>query len=141
VTTEAILNLLWATLCVAALASHFLRERVLHLKRAVSVLIASIALFPIVSASDDRLVLAALHAPTSQQTAAIESGRSQKASVLPSSEDPEHGKTVVPAVVSVVPLAVFTLAPEQTPGLAKGNSLTTLGRAPPLFRDFAQSRA
>ena len=136
-TTEAILNLLWATLCVGALASHFMRERVLHLKRAVSVLIASIALFPIVSASDDRLILAALLSPSNSQTAAIEDGHLQNASVFPSSEDPEHGQTVVPSVAFVLPVAVFTLAPEQTLELTKGSSLTPLGRAPPLPRLLA----
>jgi hypothetical protein len=131
VTTEAILNLLWATLCVGALASHFLRERVLNLKRAVSVLIAAIALFPIVSASDDRLILAALLAPGSSPATAIENGHSQKSSAFPSSEDPEHGQTVAPTAQFVLPVAVFFVEPEQTPELTKGSPLTSLGRAPP----------
>jgi hypothetical protein len=132
VTTEAILNLLWATLCIGALACHFLRDRGLHFKRAVSVLIASIALFPIVSASDDRLILAALLTPAGGQTASLENGHFPKASAFPSSEDPEHGQTAAPCSHFVLPVVAFAIASDQTPELATGSSLTPLGRAPPL---------
>jgi hypothetical protein len=134
VTTEAILNLLWTTLCAGALASHFLRDRGLHLRRSVSVLIASIALFPIVSASDDRLVLAALLTPAATQTAAFENGHVQKTPGFPTSEDPEHGQTSAPSAPFVLPVLAFAIAPETTPELTNGSPLSPLGRAPPLGR-------
>ncbi len=131
-TAEAILNLAWAALCVSALAAHLAKERRPNFHRTVCVLIAAIALFPIVSASDDRMVLAALLGPSSTQSASISSGHWQKTSPSSSSEDPEHGQAIEPTLFSNVPPSAFVIRPESPLQLVSGGSYSPQGRAPPL---------
>jgi len=130
-TTEALLNLLWAVLCLGALAWYFVRERDWRLKRAVCVLIASIALFPIVSASDDRMNLAALLTPQGPESCTLQPAHQQKTPTLPCLEDPEHGQTVESVEGFVLPVVLTLLEPEEVPGLTKGSCSRAQGRAPP----------
>jgi hypothetical protein len=132
VTTEALLNVVWAVLCLSALAAYFVRERDWRFKRAVCVLIASVALFPIVSASDDRMNLAALLNPQGPESTSVQAAHPQKPSLSPGLEDPEHGQTPDCSTGRVLPVAIALLAPEQFLGLATGSSSSPQGRAPPL---------
>ena len=74
--TEFILNLAWMLLCAGALGTQVWRDRFrkgssnrsLRL-RSLSVLIAALALFPVISASDDRIRLADLETISVQQSA------------------------------------------------------------------------
>jgi hypothetical protein len=137
--TEVILNLAWMLLCVSALSAQIWRDclrsgarnRGIHLRRTLSVLIAALALFPVISASDDRIRLADLNAAPAQQ-AAFEGG--QMHSLLSSAplEDPEHGQTPEPFLPTVI-VCLFLIARPEIAALARWFSISAVGRAPPAF--------
>ena len=139
VTTEAFLNLVWALLCVGALSCHFWRERrrtgdgnrVLRLQRALSVFVAAVALFPVISASDDRVGLSDIYAPSISQAAAFHTGKVHNASPAPPLEDPEHGQTTAPFLLFALLISYFLAARTKTPRLIRWCAYGSLGRAPP----------
>jgi hypothetical protein len=135
--TEALLNLLWVTVCAGALGLHFWRNyfregtqtRAVHLRRTLSVLVASVALFPCISASDDRVRLGDMDSPPAQETAFNRAH--VNGFLLPILEDPEHGQTVAPFFFAAMASSIVTVSVES-PVLVKGVSFATLGRAPPV---------
>jgi len=134
--TEALLNLFWVMVCASALGLHFWRNyfresaqtKAARLRRTLSVLVASVALFPCISASDDRVRLGDLDSAPAQQIAFNRAHIS--GFLLPILEDPEHGQTVAPLVFSIK-ASSFVIVHVETPTLVKGFSFSTLGRAPP----------
>jgi len=139
VTTEAVLNLVWALLCFGALSCHLWRERrqaggrtrTLRLQGMMSVLVAGVALFPVVSASDDRLALADICTATASQSLSLDRGQLHGAAVSTPLEDPEHGQTTAPFFLFVLLVSFFELTAAQTPRLAGYRLHRSLGRAPP----------
>jgi hypothetical protein len=137
--TEVILNLAWMLLCFGALSAQVwadrrragTRNRTLRLRRSLSVLIAALALFPVISASDDRIRLADLQALPSQQTA-FDNGQNHGPLASGTLEDPEHGQTTDPFLLIVI-VCFFLIALMGVSALARWFSVTTLGRAPPQF--------
>jgi hypothetical protein len=135
--TEIILNLAWMLLCIGALSAQVwvdrlrcgARSRSIRLRRTLSVLIAALALFPVISASDDRVRLADL-GPAPAQQAVFDRG--QIHNLLPSAslEDPEHGQTTDPFFLVVI-LCFFLIARMERSALARWFSISALGRAPP----------
>jgi hypothetical protein len=135
--TEALLNLLWVVVCAGAFGSHFWRNyfresaqtHAARLRRTLSVLVASVALFPCISASDDRVRLGDLDSAPAQQIAFNRAHVS--GFLLPILEDPEHGQTAAPLVFSIKASSFVTIHVDP-PALVKGFSFSTLGRAPPV---------
>jgi hypothetical protein len=140
VATEAILNLIWALLCVGALSRHFWRDRhrtvseggAVRWRRAVSVLLAAVALFPVISASDDRLRLADLHAAAPPASAAFDRGQIHEATLSPPLEDPEHGQIAAPVLLFTFFVSFFALSFANAPIQSRSFAGRSLGRAPPL---------
>jgi hypothetical protein len=134
--TEIILNLVWMLLCVGALSAQVwmdglrsgVRNRTIRLRRSLSVLIAALALFPVVSASDDRVRLADLYAAPATNGAAIESG--QMHNVSAPLEDPEHGQVAEPILLTSI-VCLFLIARPEIAALARWFSISAVGRAPP----------
>jgi hypothetical protein len=135
--TEFILNLAWMLLCIGALSAQVWRDglrlgsrdRGIQVRRTLSVLIAALALFPVVSASDDRIRLADLQAYPAQQTPSAHKDTHSPLSSA-SIEDPEHGQTVDPFFLSVT-LRFFPIAFTGSYALARWFSISSFGRAPP----------
>jgi len=135
--TEFILNLAWMLLCIGALSGQVWRDRLrsrsrscsIRLRRSLAVLIAALALFPVISASDDRIRLADLNAVPAQQSAF---GRGQAHGPLNSAtfEDPEYGQTADPFFL-IVTMCFFQIALMGEFALARWFSIETVGRAPP----------
>jgi hypothetical protein len=138
VATEAILNMVWALLCVGALSGQFWRDqrragsRAMRWQRAVSVLLAAVALFPVISASDDRLRLADLHAASPPASAAFDRGQMHEAALSPPLEDPEHGQIAAPVLLFTFLVSFFALSFAKTPIQSRWFAGRALGRAPPL---------
>jgi len=138
--TEFILNLAWMLLCIGALCAQVWRDglgsgspgvRGIRLRRSLSVLIAALALFPVISASDDRIRLADLVAVPAQQSA-FDHGQTHGPLSSATIEDPEQGRTVDPFFLVVI-LCFFLIVPIGTPVRSRWSSVTTFGRAPPSF--------
>jgi hypothetical protein len=135
--TEIILNLAWMLLCISALSAQVWmdclrsgsRNRSIRVRRSLSVLIAALALFPVISASDDRIRLADLNA-TPSQGAAMESGQMHNLLSSAPLEDPEHGQTTEPFVLTGI-VCLFLIARPQSAALARWYSISAVGRAPP----------
>jgi hypothetical protein len=137
--TEFILNLAWMLLCAGALGAQVWRDRFrlgsgsrsLRLRRSLSVLIAALALFPVISASDDRIRLADLETVPAQQSAF---DRDQTHGPLTSGpmEDPAHGQTAEPFLLIVV-LCFFLIVRLGTTARSRWFAVATFGRAPPRF--------
>lgn len=135
--TEIILNLAWMLVCVSALGAQVWMDRIrsgkrhgrIRLRRTLSVLIAALALFPVISASDDRIRLADLNL-NPVQPAAVESG--QMHNLLSSSqlEDPEHGQTAEPVVLTVM-VCLFLIARPKGASVTRWFAISAVGRAPP----------
>lgn len=138
--TEFILNLAWMLLCIGALSAQVWGDRlrpgsrsrrIIRLRRSLSVLIAALALFPVISASDDRIRLADLQGVPAQQSA-FDRGHSNGLLSSATIEDPEHGQTADP----IFPIAIvffFLIVLMGSSALARWLAITTLGRAPPRF--------
>src|SRR5580658_9905167 len=137
--TEFILNLVWMLLCIGALSSQVWRDRLrsgsrnrsIRLRRSLSVLIAALALFPVISASDDRIRLADLESVPAQQ-AAFERGQTHGPLSPATFEDPEHGQTADP-VFSISIVCFFLIVLMGASARSRWFSITTFGRAPPRF--------
>ena len=135
--TELILNLAWMLVCIGALGAQVWldslrsgwRSRSIRLRRTLSVLIAALALFPVISASDDRVRLADLGSSPAQQT---EFNSGQLRHLLPAAplEDPEHGQTAEPFLLTVI-VCLFLIALRENTALPRWFSVRALGRAPP----------
>jgi hypothetical protein len=138
VATEAILNLVWALLCVGALSGQLWRDqrrtgsRAVRWRRGVSVLVAAVALFPVISASDDRLRLADIHAAAPPASAAFDRGQMHEAAPSPPLEDPEHGQVAAPVLLFTFLVSFFALSFAQKPIQSRWFEGRSLGRAPPL---------
>jgi hypothetical protein len=133
--TEIILNLAWMLLCVSALGTQVWMDRVssglgnrtIRLRRSLSVLIAALALFPVISASDDRVRLADLYAAP-QHGIALENWQTH--SVLAPLEDPEHGQAVEPIFLIAI-VCLFLIAQPEIAARTRWFSISAVGRAPP----------
>jgi hypothetical protein len=135
--TEALLNLFWFLVCAGGLGFHFWRNyfsegsqtHAARLRRTLSVLIAAVALFPCISASDDRMRLGDLDsAPVTQ----VELARAHGGGLLlPILEDPEHGQTVAPLVFAMVG-TFFSIVRVEPPAPVRWFPFSSLGRAPPV---------
>ncbi|HEY6346598.1 MAG TPA: hypothetical protein VIY49_34335 [Bryobacteraceae bacterium] len=136
--TEAILNLVWALLCVGALSGQFWRDqrragsRAVCWQRVVSILLAAVALFPVISASDDRLRLADIHAGAPPASAAFDHGQMHEPALSPPLEDPEHGQIAAPVLLFTFFVSFFALSFTKTPIHGRRFAGRSLGRAPPL---------
>jgi hypothetical protein len=134
---EFILNLAWMLLCIGALSAQVWRDRLrsgsrnrsIRLRRSLSVLIAALALFPVISASDDRIRLADLKAVPAQESA-FDRGQSHNPLNSAAFEDPGHGQTADPFFLIVI-MCFFAIALMGTSALARWLSIATVGRAPP----------
>jgi|HubBroStandDraft_1064217.scaffolds.fasta_scaffold741245_1 hypothetical protein len=135
--TEIILNLAWMLMCIGALSTQVWmdhlrfsrRNRRFRLRRSLSVLIAALALFPVVSASDDRVRLADLNASPFHGVA-VESGQLHSLLSLAPIEDPEHGQTAEPFFLIAI-VCLFLIARPEIAALARWFSISAVGRAPP----------
>jgi hypothetical protein len=139
VATEAILNLVWALLCVGALSRHFWRDwrrtapdaGAMRWRRAVSVLLAAVALFPVISASDDRLRLADICTAAPPSSVALDRGQAQDPPSAPL-EDPEHGQVAEALLLFTFLVSFFAVSFAKTPVQSRWFAGRPLGRAPPL---------
>lgn len=137
--TEIILNLAWMLLCIGALSAQVRvdrlrsgsRSRAIRFRRSLSVLIAALALFPVISASDDRVRLMDLDATPAQQTA-FSGGQIHNLLNSAPLEDPEHGQTAEPIFLTVI-VCLFLIARPKSSALARWFSISAVGRAPPAF--------
>jgi hypothetical protein len=137
---DAILNLVWALICIGALGAHFWRDRLglaplgsrtIRWKQTLSVLVAAVALFPVISASDDRIRLAEFDSGPAQQTG-FERGQIHNFSLSAPLEDPENGQTAKPLLAVAIVCFCF-VAPKEASALARWFSFGAQGRAPPAF--------
>ncbi len=137
--TEFVLNLAWMLLCIGALSAQVWRDglgsgsrnRRISSRRSLSVLIASLALFPVISASDDRIRLANFEAVPVQQSA-FDRSQSHGPLISATIEDPGHGQTADPFFLIVI-LCFFLIVLMFASALTRWFSITALGRAPPRF--------
>jgi hypothetical protein len=138
--TEIILNLAWMVLCIGALGVQIRRDhlrsssrnRRMRLRHSLSVLIAALALFPVISASDDRIRLANLAEAVPVQQSAFERGQAHSPLTSATFEDPGYGQTSSP-VFWIVIVCFFLVSLMGSSALARWFSVTTLGRAPPMW--------
>ena len=136
--TEAVLNLAWALLCIGALSYEVwggprrtgVRSRAWRVRRAISVFVAAVALFPVISASDDRLRLADINTAPVPQTASIICGTHNSAPSAPL-EDPEHGQTAAPFLPVGLLALFFVPSYGGAPRPAGRFASRFFGRAPP----------
>jgi hypothetical protein len=88
-----------------------------------------VALFPCISASDDRVRLGDI------QSAPVTSPQFERShmqgAILSILEDPEHGKTAAPLFLAFM-VSFFVMARAETPALTRWFPLSSLGRAPPM---------
>jgi hypothetical protein len=137
--TEFILNLAWMLLCIGALGAQVWRDglpsgsrnRRIRLRRSLSVLVAALALFPVISASDDRIRLADLEAVPAQQSA-FDLGQTHSPLSSATFEDPEYGQTADPFFLIVI-LCFFLIVLMGASARSRWFSIATFGRAPPRF--------
>src|ERR1700683_2379311 len=123
--TEFILNLVWMLLCIGALSTQVWRDRLrsgsrnrrIRLRSSLSVLIAALALFPVISASDDRIRLADLEAVPAPQSA-FDRGQAHSPLNSAAFEDPAHGQTADPFFLIVI-MCFFLIALMGTFALAR----------------------
>ena len=134
---EFILNLTWMLLCIGALSVQVWRDgrsnprnRRIRLRHSLSVLVAALALFPVISASDDRIRLTGLQAAPSRESA-FDRGQTHSLNSA-SIEDPEHGQVADPFFLTVI-ICFFIVGLTIAPVRSRWSSLTTFGRAPPRF--------
>lgn len=137
--TEFILNLAWMLLCIGALSAQVWKDRLrpgsrnrgIRLRHSLSVLIAALALFPVISASDDRVRLAGLEAVPVQQST-FNRGQAHSPFSSTNFEDPEYGQTSGP-VFTIAIVCFFLISLMAASVLVRWFSIATFGRAPPRF--------
>jgi hypothetical protein len=135
--TEIILNLAWMLVCIGGLGAQVWmdrmrsgsRSRKVCLRRTLSVLIAALALFPVISASDDRIRLSDLSAAPGQG-ASVESGAMRGLLSSAPLEDPEHGQTAEPIFLPII-VCLFLIARPHIRASVRWFSISAVGRAPP----------
>ena len=138
--TEVILNLAWMLVCIGALGAQVWLDRLrsgswsrsIRLRRTLSVLIAALALFPVISASDDRIRLADLGGAAPAQQTAYNNGQFHH--LLPAAplEDPEHGQTPEPVLLTAI-VCLFLVTLRESSVVPRWFSVRAWGRAPPQF--------
>ena len=133
--TEALLNLFWVLVCLTGWGVHLWRNRnhnaqswTARLRRTLTVLVAAVALFPCISASDDRLRLGSSDTLPANQLA-FDHSRLNNA-LNPILEDPEHGQTSAPQLLAFF-VSFFVMVRVETPPPVRWFPLSSLGRAPP----------
>ena len=131
---ELILNLVWVLLSVSAVVGQVwmnrLRSGVPNRRidlRSLSVLIVTLALFPTISASDDRMYMADLFTAPSHGVV-LESGQMHR--VLALLEDSENGQITEPLCLIAI-VCLFLIARFETGALARWIPISAVGRAPP----------
>jgi len=131
---ETLLNLGWAFVCIGGLI--FLRlgrlgkcDDGLRSRRMLSVFLAAVSLFPVISASDDRVRLSEFGAAVPEHSS-VNITRHHDLTLSQQLEDLEHGQTTAVLELIVV-MCMFVMPLRQKSVLARGLSLTPLGRAPP----------
>jgi hypothetical protein len=132
---DTFLNLAWACLCAGALG-YFWQDRratarrpVICSRRTLSVILAAVSLFPCISATDDRVRLSDIDWNPSQQ-AAFEHSPSQNLLLSLQLEDPEHGQTTEPFLLTFT-ACFFVIARLEPRKMVRQFSYSSRGRAPP----------
>jgi hypothetical protein len=108
-------------------------KRIAQVQRGVSCFVVAVALFPVISASDDRLALAHFDASVPSAPVSCWSAPSHGNTVAPPLDDPEHGRVSAPLSFCRGPLSLFLVAPPTPHGLIKCFTCRSIGRAPPSF--------
>ncbi|HXP87373.1 MAG TPA: hypothetical protein VN841_21755 [Bryobacteraceae bacterium] len=132
---DTILNLSWACLCAGALG-YFWQDRraggsrhVICSRRTLSVILAAVSLFPCISATDDRMHLADMGRSPSQD-AAVDRTTSHNLLLSLQLEDPEHGQTTQPFLLTFT-ACFYLIARLEARKIVRQFSYSSLGRAPP----------
>jgi hypothetical protein len=135
-TVDTVLNLTWAVLCVSALAFQWWRERsVVHkdprarLRRTLSIFVAVVALFPCISASDDRVRLLDLDSALTTHTAFAAAHTDNPLAMQ--LEELEHAQPTL-AFVLILILCFFLMVRSEEFGFARSSARDSQSRAPPL---------
>jgi hypothetical protein len=116
---DAALNLAWALLCVTALVWHAWRERhfpatrAVRIRRTLSVFVAVVALFPVISASDDRVRLEDLNSQFTRH-AAFDRSHPENLSLSLQLEDLEHAQLPLPFVLILSLCFLLLIGLEQS---------------------------
>jgi hypothetical protein len=100
---DAALNLIWVVLCVSAIVWQWTRARAAG---TLAVFLAAVALFPCISASDDRVRLLDLDAAAGNRTA-VKKSVAENLPLTLQLEDLEHAQP--PTSVSFLPTLSFAL--------------------------------
>jgi hypothetical protein len=136
---DAILNLVWALVCISALAALFWRDRkgltarcnrAFRWKQTLSVLVAAVALFPVISASDDRIRLADFDSGPVRE-AGFDRGQIHSVSLSAPLEDPENGQTAKPSLAVAIVCFSLVVSKETLP-IVRWFASGAQGRAPPV---------
>jgi len=133
---DAALNLAWALLSVGALLFHWWRDRSstashsIRVRRAFTVFVALVALFPCISASDDEVRLNDLHRQINPHTA-FDRTRPENLPLSIQLEDLEHAQIAAPFTLVLVLCFVLMVGLELRLRAAFRHR-DSLSRAPPL---------
>jgi hypothetical protein len=132
---DTILNLAWACLCAGALG-YFWQDRradggrqVICSRRTLSVILAAVSLFPCISATDDRVRLADMGRSPSRNSA-VDHSTSRNLLLSLQVEDPEHGQTTEPFLLTFT-ACYYLVARREARRLVRQFSYCSRGRAPP----------
>jgi hypothetical protein len=132
---DTILNLAWASLCAGALVWHLWRDRksgagkrAMCSRRTLSLIVAAVALFPCISATDDRMSLADIDWNPAKHAALTRSSGHGLPLLL--QEDPEHGQTATAFLLAFL-VCFFLIVRPKAQNLMAWFSWISLGRAPP----------
>lgn len=134
---DTALNVVWALLCISAVVCHWRWERRhsrahsrrIRFYRALCVFLAAVALFPCISASDDRVRLRDLD-NVGHIHEALASGRDNNFQLNAQLQDIEHGRITTPFILAPAFSSVRLVEPEQ-PSLVRAFHLDSTSRAPP----------
>lgn len=130
---DTALNLGWALLCIAAVVWHLwrsretaARRRLVRIYRGVSVVLAALALFPCISASDDRVQLHDLDSGFNHSSVLDHSNRALSAQLAAI----EHGQAATPLVLTLTWRSFLLLLPAEPVG-QHTSCQAALSRGPP----------
>jgi len=135
-TVDTALNLTWALLCVSALGLLWWRDRRsanrdprARLRRTLSIFVAAVALFPCISASDDRVRLLDLDSLLSTHSA-VSSAHTENPLAM-QLEELEHAQPTL-AFVLILILCFFLMVRSEEAGFGRSTARDSHSRAPPL---------
>jgi len=137
---DTALNICWALLCVGTLLWHFVRQRrdvargqscVVRLNRTLSVFLAAVALFPCISASDDRVMLQELDSPIGH-AAGFNNNHPNNFALCAQLNAIESVQATTPFVLAVV-WRSFLLASISDPTTQHASWRAALNRGPPVL--------